>query len=159
MCKCCCHRNARPLVKVTVKCPCGRKQSHQVVQEGQQPAALPCDAVCVSAGRQQQLAGAFGVEDISHHVSSFDRNRSVVQMPSTGCPVMLSVCELAGSSRCSSVLGRGSLTPYVLHGQEQISVLNHCLTHLQLVRLSQPRCPSQTVDWALAEIQLSSPCH
>ena len=69
-------REARPLVKVTVKCPCGRKSSHQVVQEGQRAAALRCDAACVQAGRQQQLAGAFGVEDPAHHVSSFDRNRS-----------------------------------------------------------------------------------
>ena len=46
------------------------------MQEGQRPAALLCDAACVQAGRQQQLAGAFGVEDPSHHVSSFDRNRS-----------------------------------------------------------------------------------
>ena len=46
------------------------------MQEGQRPAALLCDAACIQAGRQQQLAGAFGVEDPSHHVSSFDRNRS-----------------------------------------------------------------------------------
>lgn len=45
------------------------------MQEGQHPAALLCDAACVQAGRQQQLAGAFGVDDPSHHVSSFDRNR------------------------------------------------------------------------------------
>ena len=45
------------------------------MQEGQRPAALLCVAACVQAGRQQQLAGAFGVEDPSHHVSSFDRNR------------------------------------------------------------------------------------
>ncbi|KAL0033761.1 hypothetical protein WJX77_004297 [Trebouxia sp. C0004] len=70
------RREARPLVKVTVKCPCGRKTSHQVVQEGQRAAALCCDAACVQAGRQQQLAGAFGVEDPAHHVSSFDRNRT-----------------------------------------------------------------------------------
>lgn len=63
-------------MKVTVKCPCGRRQSHQVVEEGQQPAALPCTLACVSAGRQQQLAGAFGVDDPSNHISSFDRNRS-----------------------------------------------------------------------------------
>ncbi len=63
-------------MKVTVKCPCGRKSSHQVVQEGQRAAALRCDAACVQAGRQQQLAGAFGVEDPAHHISSFDRNRS-----------------------------------------------------------------------------------
>ncbi len=69
-------REARPLVKMTVKCPCGRKSSHQVVQEGQRAAAVRCDAACVQAGRQQQLAGAFGVEDPAHHVSSFDRNRS-----------------------------------------------------------------------------------
>lgn len=71
------RRQARPLVKVTVKCPCGRKSSHQVVQEGQQAAALRCDAACLQAGRQQQLAAAFRVEDPAHHVSSFDRNRSV----------------------------------------------------------------------------------
>ena len=63
-------------MKVTVKCPCGRKSSHQVVQEGQRAAALRCDAACVQEGRQQQLAGAFGVEDPAHHISSFDRNRS-----------------------------------------------------------------------------------
>ncbi|KAL0029599.1 hypothetical protein WJX79_007267 [Trebouxia sp. C0005] len=70
------RREARPLVKVTVKCPCGRKSSHQVVQEGQRAAALRCDAACAQAGRQQQLAGAFGVEDPVHHISSFDRNRT-----------------------------------------------------------------------------------
>lgn len=70
-----CCRHARPLVKVTVKCPCKRQTSHQVVQEGQEPLPLSCNAACAQASRQQQLAGAFGVEDPAHHVSSFDRNR------------------------------------------------------------------------------------
>ena len=87
------------MVKVTVKCPCGRRVSHQVMQEGQRPAALLCDAACIQAGRQQQLAGAFGVEDPSHHVSSFDRNRSAHLHPHPvecrqECPAAFARCRI-----------------------------------------------------------------
>ena len=102
-------------MKVTVKCPCGRKSSHQVVQEGQRAAALRCDAACAQAGRQQQLAGAFGVEDPVHHISSFDRNRSA-SIPSlaavpyrtvtTGCVATGVMCMLDAQTQCCSSRSR-----------------------------------------------------
>lgn len=55
--------------------PCCRRQSHYVVEEGQEVPALPCDAVCELEGRRSQLAGAFGVDHPERHVSYFDRHR------------------------------------------------------------------------------------
>ena len=72
-----------------------------MVQEGQRPAGLLCDAACVQAGRQQQLAGAFGVEDPAHHISSFDRNRSA-HVHSHRSQVMLNqVLDAAVSHDCA----------------------------------------------------------
>ncbi|KAK9815654.1 hypothetical protein WJX72_007454 [[Myrmecia] bisecta] len=68
---------SRPaLVRLTVKCPCGRRSSHSVVEQGQTPAPLQCDTDCERQKRQQQIAGAFGIADPAHHVPVFDRNRT-----------------------------------------------------------------------------------
>lgn len=66
-----------PLVKMSVKCPCGRRTSHFVVEEGQQPPQLACDAICQVERRKSALADAFGIpeSDRNSGVSSFDRNR------------------------------------------------------------------------------------
>lgn len=50
-----------PLVKVTVRCKCGRRATHCAVVEGEAPPALECDAVCAIEGRRAALADAFGV--------------------------------------------------------------------------------------------------
>lgn len=62
-----------PLVKHTVRCPCGRRVTYPVVEEGQPVPGLECDAVCHLEGRRRTLADAFGVTDPEKHVSSFDR--------------------------------------------------------------------------------------
>lgn len=62
-----------PLVKRTVRCACGRRKTHCVVEEGQDAPELDCDALCNLQGRRAQLADAFGVDNPDRHVSTFDR--------------------------------------------------------------------------------------
>lgn len=66
-------RGPPPLVKHTVRCPCGRRVTYPVVEEGQSPPPIQCDAVCQLESRRHALADAFGISDPDHHVSVFDR--------------------------------------------------------------------------------------
>jgi E3 ubiquitin-protein ligase ZNF598 len=66
-----------PLVKHTVRCPCGRRVSYPVVEQGQPVPGIDCDAVCQLEGRRSALADAFGVENPDRHVSVFDRRPAV----------------------------------------------------------------------------------
>ena len=70
-------RRPPPLVKHTVKCPCGRRVTYPVIEEGKEVPPLECDAVCRLEGRRRALADAFGVDDPQHHVSVFDRRSAV----------------------------------------------------------------------------------
>lgn len=72
------RRAARPLVKHTLKCPCGRRVSHVVVEEGEAPPALACDGVCQLEGRRARLADAFGVADPARHAGAFQPRRNAV---------------------------------------------------------------------------------
>lgn len=65
----------KPLVRITVKCPCGRRSSHQVVEQGDPPPPLGCDAACEREQRKTRLADAFGVDDPVHYTAVHDRNR------------------------------------------------------------------------------------
>ena len=65
-----------PLVKQTVHCPCGRRVSHQVLEEGKEPRKLHCDAVCDIEKRRASLATAFGIENPDRHISIFDRRQA-----------------------------------------------------------------------------------
>jgi hypothetical protein len=62
---------------MSIKCPCGRRTSHFVVEEGQQPPQLACDAICQVERRKSALADAFGIPELDRNsgLSSFDRNR------------------------------------------------------------------------------------
>jgi hypothetical protein len=68
------RRRPVPLVKRTVRCPCGRRVSHAVVEEGQDAPALACDGVCQLEGRRALLAGAFGVDPSRRTGASQRRN-------------------------------------------------------------------------------------
>lgn len=70
-------RRPPPLIKHTIRCPCGRRVTYPVIEEGQEVPILECDAVCRLEGRRRELADAFGVEDPHHHVSVFDRRPAV----------------------------------------------------------------------------------
>lgn len=62
-------------MRVTVKCPCGRRSSHQVVEQGAPPPPLSCDAGCEREQRKARLADAFGVGDPEAYTAVHDRNR------------------------------------------------------------------------------------
>lgn len=62
-----------PLVRQTVRCPCGRRSSHLVLQKGQQPQPLQCDRTCDMTARRNRLADAFGVADPDNYTSAQDR--------------------------------------------------------------------------------------
>jgi hypothetical protein len=63
------------LVKVVVKCPCGKRQRQLAVLEGgDPPAPLACDRACESAQRQQQLADAFDADP--DQACYWDRHRT-----------------------------------------------------------------------------------
>lgn len=66
-------RRPPPLVKHTVRCPCGRRVTYPVVEEGQTPPPVQCDAVCQLESRRHALADAFGISDPDRHISVFDR--------------------------------------------------------------------------------------
>ncbi|WIA19674.1 hypothetical protein OEZ85_005603 [Tetradesmus obliquus] len=67
---------APQLVKATAKCPCGRRQIHLAVRQGQQPAPLACDKECEQHSRRHQIADAFGVQDAEQHAAYWDRHRT-----------------------------------------------------------------------------------
>ncbi len=67
---------AAPLVKVTVRCPCGRRSSSLAVREGEAASPLACDKECDKAAYKTKLADAFGVDDPDVHVAYFDRHRT-----------------------------------------------------------------------------------
>jgi E3 ubiquitin-protein ligase ZNF598 len=71
------NRRPPPLVKHTVRCPCGRRVTYPVIEEGQPVPTVPCDAVCRLEGRKKNLADAFGVDDPDRHISSFERRAAV----------------------------------------------------------------------------------
>lgn len=63
-----------PLVRVTVKCPCGRRTSHQAMPQGTSPPpALTCDRECEAQQRRTRLADAFGVTNPEAYTSAQDR--------------------------------------------------------------------------------------
>ena len=62
-----------PLVKHTIRCPCGRRVSHPVIEEGRRVPDLPCDSMCELEKRRRSLASAFGIDDPDRHVSVFNR--------------------------------------------------------------------------------------
>eukprot|EP00884_Botryococcus_braunii_P016936 jgi/Botrbrau1/3926/Bobra.0365s0002.1 len=69
-------QRARPrLVKVVVHCPCRRRIAHPVVEDGETPPALRCDAECERQRRNAQLAEAFEI-DPDRYIPFTDRNRS-----------------------------------------------------------------------------------
>ncbi|KAL4520222.1 hypothetical protein Ndes2437B_g04625 [Nannochloris sp. 'desiccata'] len=70
-------RRPPPLVKHTVRCPCGRRVTYPVIEDGQPVPTVSCDAVCRLEGRKKTLADAFGVEDPDRHISSFERRPAV----------------------------------------------------------------------------------
>ena len=61
-----------PIVRVTTRCPCGRRRSHVAVEQGTVVPALPCDGECAATARAATLARAFDV-DRGAHVAVFDR--------------------------------------------------------------------------------------
>lgn len=65
----------KPLVRQTVKCPCGRRSSHQVVEQGATAPPLACDAACEREQRRSRLADAFGVDNPEQYTAVHDRNR------------------------------------------------------------------------------------
>lgn len=65
----------RPLVRVTVKCPCGQRSSHQVVEEGAPAPPIACNTACQRKQRKARLADAFGVDDANAYIAVHDRNR------------------------------------------------------------------------------------
>ena len=71
----CLRSQPKPLVRVTVKCPCGRRSSHQVVEQGAPAPPLGCDAACERERRKARLADAFGVDDPEQYTAVHDRNR------------------------------------------------------------------------------------
>ena len=147
-------REARPLVKMTVKCPCGRKSSHQVVQEGQRAAAVRCDAACVQAGRQQQLAGAFSVENPAHHISSFNRNRSA-SYPSVAAVSYRTVTqnnEVLNKQQVAYAVNQNLLALTLSTGCAATSVM--CMPGAQTYSCSS----SRKVSRLLCGVYLSVPC-
>jgi len=62
-----------PLVRVTSRCPCGRRKSHIVVELGGVAPPLACDAACVAERRATTLADAFGVRDRAAYVPVAER--------------------------------------------------------------------------------------
>ena len=61
-----------PLIRVTTRCPCGKRRSHAAVVAGTVVPALACDAGCAAGARAATLATAFGV-DRDLHVPVFER--------------------------------------------------------------------------------------
>jgi hypothetical protein len=62
-------------VRVTVRCPCGQRSSHQVVEEGAPAPPIACNAACKREQRKARLADAFGVDDADAYIAVHDRNR------------------------------------------------------------------------------------
>jgi len=71
------RRRPPPLVKHTIRCPCGRRVTYPVIEEGKPVPAVSCDAVCRLEGRKKTLAEAFGVEDPDRYISSLERRPAV----------------------------------------------------------------------------------
>jgi hypothetical protein len=71
------QRRPPPLVKHIVRCPCGRRVTYPVIEEGQPVPTVACDAVCRLEGRKKTLADAFGIDDANRHISSFERRSAV----------------------------------------------------------------------------------
>jgi len=63
------------LVSKSVKCPCGRKKTHYVIRESEDPPPLKCDSICRLEGRKDQLDDAFGISR-SSHISVFERRQA-----------------------------------------------------------------------------------
>ena len=96
-----------PLVRVTSRCPCGRRASHQAVPLGTAAPALACDAACAEARRAAALADAFGVDRRSH-VPVFER---------AGSSFAGGSAATAGASPSSAAcpFRPGSFEPELLH--------------------------------------------
>lgn len=126
------RRRPPPLVKRTVRCPCGRKVTHHVVEEGQEVPALECDAVCNLEGRRAQLADAFGIEDREHHTSAFDRR------PAEWSGALLAAAKkdrawVEGIEReLASFLANKTLKRYVSH-KKNFNFGMHCVPKAHLV--------------------------
>ena len=100
-----------PLIRVTSRCPCGRRASHQAVPLGTAAPALACDAACSEARRAAALADAFGV-DRKTHVSVFDRaNRSGGGATTTGA----SSSSAAAATTTTTAFRPGNFEPELLH--------------------------------------------
>ncbi|GMH39850.1 hypothetical protein BSKO_07754 [Bryopsis sp. KO-2023] len=70
------------LVTVQVRCPCGRRIQHPVVEEGKPEPRLDCNGECAKRNRRSQLADAFGVGNPDSYVPVADRPSSkIVKYP------------------------------------------------------------------------------
>ena len=115
-----------PLVRVTSRCPCGRRASHQAVPLGTAAPALACDAACSEARRAAALADAFGI-DRKTHVSVFDRDYS---------------CFVGGSSSSSSAAAASSVSGAFRPGNFEPELLYWAWHH---------RAACSAIEQALAE--------
>lgn len=100
-----------PLVRVTSRCPCGCRASHQAVPLGTAAPALACDAACSEARRAAALADAFGV-DRKTHVSVFERASSGGFGAGGGGG---SSAASSSSSSSSAAFRPGNFEPELLH--------------------------------------------